>query len=363
MKKILQITGTLDKHGTQMFIMSVLRNIDRSAYQFDFLIGAKTDNGFEKEVEELGSQIFVIPFGRIGFLKNFRKLKKFFRKATQEYDAIHYHANSFCSLEVLVLAKFCGVRKIITHAHNSSTDGALNKLLHKVYKRFVNHIATDWLACSATAKHWGYSGSKIENRVIVVNNPINLEEYDYNEQARLRIRENWNCQDGLVLGTVGRLSAVKNQKFLLKVLEKLLKYYPLTKLVIVGEGELRGEIEKSICEEGLEGKVILTGQQDNVAELLNAFDIFLLPSLHEGFPFVALEAQANGLPCIFSESISSEVLLTENSIKCSIEECPEVWAKKIIGMISNRHKLTDRAKLQPFSIENAIAILEAKYAQ
>lgn len=362
MKKILHITGTLHKHGTQKFIMSILRGIDRSDFQFDFLVESRVKDGYEVEAEALGARIYCIPFSRLGFIKNFAILKSFFKEKAPEYDAIHYHATSFCAIEVLFLAKYCGVKNIIVHSHGSLTDGWHNRVMHSLYKQFIHKVADKWLACSEPAKDWGYKSTKAENGALIVKNPIELADYGFNLDKRKRIREELGLANDFVIGTIGRLSVEKNQAFLIKVLAEIKNIIPDTKLVLVGDGELYENLQRTAAQSGVADSVIFTGFRDDAADIINGFDFLALTSINEGFPFVALEAQANGLPCLFSSAITREVLLSDNSGFESLDNAPSVWAKKITAMKGPRASVKDNYALGEYSVQNTVKTMIEIYS-
>lgn len=361
MKRILQITGSLEKHGTQTFIMNVFRRVNKDKLMFDFLVEHPTLNGFEEEAKSHGADIFILPFSRLSFLKNYRKLNKFFKEKASEYDAVHYHSNSFCSLEVLFLAKKYGIKKIILHCHNSNTEGTLNRLLHKFYKTFLTGISTVWLACSDSAKLWGYGGTKIFDKAKVIRNCIDFEKFAYNPDVRQIVRKEWDAEDEIVFGTVGRLTKVKNQDFLIDVLLDLKNRGNESKLVLIGDGELRDDLEAKAKALGVANNVIFTGQRDDIGRLLNGIDVFVLPSLYEGFPFVAVEAQSNGLPCIFSTNISPEVILSDNSVMLPIENNSTEWADEIVKRCHSRVEVMGNKKIEQYFLENTLSTLEDIY--
>lgn len=362
MKKILHITGTLHKHGTQKFIMSVLRGIDNTNYKFDFLVERRVNDGFEDEAEALGAEIYCIPFTRLGFVKNFSKLKSFFEEKASEYDAVHYHAISFCAIEVLMLAKTCGIKNIIVHSHCSSTDGWHNRLMHHVNKKIIHKVANKWLACSELAKDWGYKSTKAEKDALIVKNPIVLRDYEFNQNKRNQVRKELNIENDFVIGTIGRLSVQKNQGFLIRILAEVQKIIPNAKLVLVGDGELLEALQQLALQLGVADSIVFTGFRDDAADLMNGFDIFVLTSIHEGFPFVALEAQANGLPCLFSSTITREVLLSDNSGFESLNNPPAVWAQKIASMNGPRASVKDNTLLSEYSVQNTVKTITEIYS-
>lgn len=364
MKRVLIITGQLAKNGTETFIMNVWRKIDKKSFHFDFLVGKHVNDGYEFEAQNLGAKIYAIPFSRIGFVKHLKELCLFFKKHAKEYDAIHYNANSFCSLEILILAKQYGIKDIIVHAHNSQTTGIHNIVLHKFYRHFIDKIASKYIACSDLAKIWGYAGTSAYNKVRIIPNGIDLNKYMFNPKIRETKRKELGLTDEFVIGTVGRLVTVKNHSFLIDVFIEILSQINNAKLIIVGIGELKDSLEAKVEKLGIKNKVIFTGLRHDVPQLLNAFDSFVLPSLYEGLPFVGIEAQANGLQTFISSSVSSQIILTNNIHLLSLNEPPKRWADNILKYnTANRNIDIEHCKINDYSIDKTITMLEDVYTK
>lgn len=362
MKQILQITGQLAKNGTETFIVNLLNNINRSKYHFDFLVGREMQGGYYEEVRKLGSDIHVIPFTRLGLLKNWKKINKFFKENANKYDAVHFHGNSFCSLEVLLLAKHYGIKNIIVHAHNSKTFGFYNKILHKLYRHYIDKIATYYLACSDLAREWGYKGSIVYNKSVVIPNGIDLIKYRYDEDLRKQARREFMIGNGLVIGTVGRLTEVKNQTFLIDIFNIIFKNKPDSYLMIIGDGELKEELKQKVKDLHIEKNVIFTGVRSDVPFLLNALDAFVLPSLYEGLPFVGIEAQANGLPTFISDNVSKQIVLSSNTHLLNLSTDSGGWAKYIMEHVNVGRTIDDSVSgLKEFSISKTVRIMECIY--
>ena len=100
--------------------------------------------------------------------------------------------------------------------------------------------------------------------------------------------------------------------------------------MLVGDGDLRPEIEQKVRDLGLSEKVIFTGVRSDVNDLMQGMDVFLFPSLYEGLPVTMVEAQASGLKCIISDKVPLECKMTENVVVVKLEESPQKWAKEIL---------------------------------
>lgn len=361
MIRILQITAQLERNGTETFIMNVFRNIDRSKFQFDFLINSPSHNGYYNEACNLGARIYYIPSRKKGYIKYLKELNSFFKKHSHEYDAVHFNGNSFTSIEALYFAKIYGIKQIIAHSHNSKTSGIHNVILHKINRIFIPKIATSFLACSDLALKWAYSRSIIKTARII-HNGIDLNKYKFDQNLRKQKRDELNIGKELVIGTIGRLTEVKNHTFLIDIFSEILKIQSEAILIIVGNGKLKQALVDKTKDLNIEDRVILTGERDDVPELLNAFDAFVLPSLYEGLPFVGIEAQANGLPTFISENVSKQIILTDKVFLLSLDEKPKYWANYILNHIDYiRDNLSKNIK--NFSIVNTVRELEKIYSK
>ena len=327
--RILQIVGGMDMGGIENFIMNVYRNIDRAKVQFDFFIHNDKDAIFENEIKELGGKIFKIPHitksGHSSYIKN---LKKFFQEH-REYKVIHCHRDELNGL-VLKEAKKNNVKVRISHSHNAYPK--YNSLLGKLYKKYylsqINKYATERFACSQIAGEWMYGKN---TKFKVINNGIDVTKYTFNEKIRKLKREELKLKENeIAVGHIGRLVLQKNHKFLIEIFNELLKVNNNYKLFLIGEGELKEEIENKIKELKIENKVIFLGIRKDVNELLQGFDMFVFPSFHEGLPVTLVEAQGAGLKCFISDSITREIDLECGLTEfISLEKSPKEWAEII----------------------------------
>lgn len=339
MVRVLQIVDSMDMGGIQTFIMNVYRHIDRTKIQFDFLIFRLYEQKFEKEIIHMGGKVYKIPGRKAGLLKNLMALKDFYRNH-KEYKIVHYHTSSLSYLTPLVIAQKEGITKRILHSHNTKNSGSfVHRILHEIHKSQVKKIVTDYLACGELAADWMYRGTGCREKAIVIANGIDVRAYAYDEDKRLKIRKEFHVsEDCLVIGNVGRFADSKNHEFLISIFSELSKRVSNTVLLLVGDGELRSQIEKKVEEEQLKNQVIFCGVRNDVDALLQAMDIYIMPSLYEGFPVSAVEAQAAGLPCYISDMVTKEVLINPNVKQISLSRSPSEWADNIL--ISN-NRYTD----------------------
>lgn len=342
MIRVLHIASSLDRNGTETFIMNVYRNIDRSKVQFDFLVCKITEEGYEREARELGARIYHYHPRRDGLTKHFKSLYSFFRKHADEYDVVHYNSNSFTSALPLRMAKYFNVGIRVAHSHSTSTRGKHHRILHRLNRLKIGSLATHYLACSEAGRKWGFWGTKAYRDSAVVNNGIELEKFKFDEDERKAVRKELGLQDKFVVGHVSNFLPVKNHPFMLEILRELKKQIPETILLFVGDGHRRPIVEKAVKEQGLEDSVIFTGMRPDVNRLMQGMDAFLFPSLFEGLGLAAVEAQAMGLPVFASDVLPEETAVTDFIQYLSLESSAREWAEKIAAV---RDQKTDRENI------------------
>ncbi|SDN15889.1 glycosyltransferase family 1 protein [Acetanaerobacterium elongatum] len=333
MVRVLHIVFSMNRGGIETILMNIFRNIDRSKLMFDFLVHTKEDCAYDEEIRALGGRIYSVPSRRAGLLKNRRALDAFF-KAHPEYKIVHQHVSSMSYVEPLKAAKRAGVPVRIIHVHGTSEGASwLHVPLHYLNRLGVKRLATHYFACSDLAARWLYGARQFRAKeYCIINNGTQPESFVFNPETRERIREELHLQNKFVIGLVGRFHYLKNHIYLLDAFSKLHERAPDAVLLLVGDGELREEITSHIQALGLEAAVVLTGMRPDVPEVLQAIDVFCMPSFHEGLPLSVIEAQGAGLPCLLSDTITKQVAITDLVQYLSIKRPPEDWAEKLMQM-------------------------------
>lgn len=335
MKRVLQIMGGLKRGGLETFAMNIYRSIDRSEIQFDFLLTQVVGGDYEEEAKSMGANIYHLPARNKGYKAYRKALDDFFREH-HDYIAIHEHISSLTSIEPAYYAKKYGIPVRIFHSHSSSIQKSLrlhwvHTILHYLNKPKVHSYATHYLGCSDKALDWMYKYTGVRSGALMVNNGIDCEQYAFKKNVRAEVRKEFCIDaDDFVIGHVGRFIPLKNQGFLVDIVDELHKTMPSAKLLLVGEGDTMDEIKAKVSDKGLEKSVIFTGVRSDVARLMQAMDIFVMPSWFEGLPVSLVEAQAAGLPVVASESISHDSDITENILFKSINESVEEWVESIV---------------------------------
>ena len=174
-----------------------------------------------------------------------------------------------------------------------------------------------------------------DSNYTVINNGIDIDKFSFKDDKRKEIRSKLGINNNFVLGNIARLSPVKNHDFILQIFNEVLKEKDNAKLVLIGEGILEKQIRNKINEMGIQHQVLLLGKRNDVHELLSALDMFLFPSIFEGYSNAVLEAQTSGLPCLISSSIPKDVVLSRDCLQLPLNLSAKHWAKVLLKFNTN----------------------------
>ncbi len=329
--RVLQVVEAMDQAGTETWLMHVLRNIDRSSFNIDFVVSS-TSNHYADEIRSLGSQIFTCKYPN----QPWRYAKQFGRvlQTHGPYDIVHCHLHHYSGL-VMRSAHRAGVPMRIAHSHSdTSVEQWHASLLRRAYlrlmERWIQVYATHGIAVSQLAASALFGkGWMLDQRWQIIHCGIDLSPF-YPSKVPSALRDQLGIPaNAFVLGHVGRFVPVKNHQLLIRMMQVLSEKDPGAYLLLVGDGPLRVEIEDEAQRYGVRSKIIFTGLRNDIAALLtDCIDVFVMPSLYEGLPLAGLEAQAAGLPCIFSKTITDELTIYPPLVKrLSIQEEPTAWAE------------------------------------
>lgn len=358
--RVLHILDGLNRGGAESFILNTYRFMDREQVQFDFLLRNHEGNVYADEVSTLGGRIYYLPPFPKRLFANLQALRAFLKKHN-EYTVIHLHANSLIYVFPLLLAKRYGVPCRILHAHNAKTSNPVARVVHYLFRVWVPRAATHYFACSTTAARWMLN--KLSNRASILPNAISVDSFAFQADTRNRTRKALNVENKFVLGHIGRFEEQKNQSFLIDILSMLVKKRSDAVLVLVGDGRLRLSLERKAKEIGLSDKIVFTGARADVADLLQAMDVFVFPSRFEGLGIVVIEAQASGLPCVISDAVPDEAKITGLVHVHSLQASAEEWAETILTYNPriNRQDVGPLVKSAGYDIPAAAAWLQAFY--
>lgn len=326
--RVLNLFTIMDRGGAETMVMNYYREIDRSKVQFDFLVHRDRPGVYEQEIKELGGKIFRMPPIRPGrFIRYYYQMRLFFR-AHPEYTIIHAHMSELACLAFFAAYKE-GVNVRICHAHNAPHGWDYKIPIKNIFKVAMRPYITHMFSCGIEAGNWLY-GKNNQDRFIYMHNAINVSSYRYNPEKRESLQQKLGLIDKLVIGHVGRFTKQKNHTFLLEIMHSLVIINPDTILLLVGEGPLENVLREQVKEKGLSEHVRFMGLREDVNDLLQVMDVFLMPSLYEGVSVALLEAQTSGLLCIVSAEQPKEVIITDQVYRLSLQRSPAKWAEYIL---------------------------------
>lgn len=335
MVHVLEVIGKRPVGGVGTVMLNYQKYINEEKVQMDYLIFGEESELFDRQVEKLGSKVYLYPaLSGLHMSKTKKYMEKFLFEHMDYYDIIHLHAPNMAFL-IFPVAKKYGITTCIVHSHatlyaENKVKAIRNQILWEFGKRAGRKVNLQFIGCSDAAGKFLFKNRKY----LVLKNAIEKDAYCYDEQLREIIRKQelvekgWN-EDTLVVGNVGRMSQQKNQIFLIDIFKQVKMMWPNSVLWLVGDGEKRAEIEQKVKDAHLEADVQFFGMIDNTKELYQAMDVMVMPSLFEGLPMVGVEAQASGLPCVLSDTITREVDIA-NATYLSLKDEPAVWAEAVI---------------------------------
>ena len=356
--RVLQVVGILNCGGAESMIMNLYRNIDREKVQFDFIVHSNEEGMYDREVKALGGMIYHCPRFSGKNLTVYRKWWKCFFQEHPEYQVLHSHMRSYAALYFPIASKF-GIKTII-HSHSTSNGDGIQALVKNVMQMPLRYQADYLMACSQIAGIWLY-GEKACNssKYVFLPNAVDVEKYKMNDVIRSQYRKELGVEEKLVFGHIGRFHESKNHPFLLKVFAEIYKKNKNAVLLLIGDGELRGMVEETIKELQIGEAVILLGLRRDVAELLQAIDMLLFPSVWEGLPVTVIEAQAAGVPCIISDNITTDVDITELVHRLPITDTTN-WEKLALSGLQKKD-VSEEVKQSGFDVKESAKMLQTFY--
>ncbi len=320
--RVLHICQRMESAGVQSFLMNMYRNIDKSKVKFDFLVHYKENQFYDEEIEKNGGKIYKLSVREdYNLFKYLRELDFFFK--THKYDIVHGHMDTL-GFFYLKYAKKYNVPIRIAHAHTDSVQNGIKKIPRLLMIKLYGKNANYHFACSQDSGKFMF-----KDNFKIFRNGIDTQKFIYNEDIRKKVRTKFKIDDKFVIGNVGRLHVVKNQEFIFKIIKELKKLIPNIFLLLIGDGELESYLKNKIMEYKIEENVLILKNRNDVNELYQAMDLFVLPSLFEGIPLVGIEAQTAGLPCIFSDKVNNELSITNNCHFIALDNIEE-WKTKIL---------------------------------
>ena len=355
--RVLQVVTHMERGGLESTLMNYYRHIDRERVQFDFLVHRQERAAFDDEIESLGGKLYRLP-RLVPWSEGYLAALNHFFDEHPEYKIVHVHQDCLSSV-ILRAAAQHNIPVRIAHSHNANQDKNLKYPIKLWYKRSIPKYTTNLFAGGKDAGAWMFGGAPYQ----IINNAIDATAYSFNPKKRIEMRHQLGLADKLIIGHVGRFNPQKNHPFLLDIFAALLRKEPNAVLLLVGGGEDMLKIQAKAHALGIAEHVRFLGVRSDVADLMQAMDVFVFPSLYEGLGIVLIEAQAAGLPCVVSDTIPREAYLTDLVTAEKLSSSVEAWAEKILAKraiprIDRRAEIaahdfditTEAVKLQEFYI-------------
>lgn len=364
--RILQAFVANDKGGLTGYICQNYRFINRNKVQFDFLTFEDEKLDFEDEFIDMGARFYHIsrPSHPISYAKSLKSILN-----QTEYAAVHFNM-SYANFILIIIARWIGAKKIIMHSHSTAIDDRRDSIrfakiiIHKLGRYLMNYMADEYLACSSLAAKWMYPGSILQSKHYhMARNAIDVSKYNYNPHVRDDIRRKLKINDDtFVIGHVGRFTYQKNHEFLINVFKKVHQKVNDSVLLLIGEGPDEGVIKQKVKELKLNNNVMFLGRRNDVPKLFQAMDCFVLPSRFEGLPIVGIEAQAAGLPCVFSTAITAEASVSDEVVFTSLDDMSH-WISNILATSTKQRKACEKSCLDAagYNIQSEIKKIESLY--
>jgi len=325
-RKVLHILGSLNVGGAETMVMNVYRGLDQNRVQFDFLVNGLEKGYYEGEIEERHGKIYHVSRKSECYWKYLKEMYSVVHR--NSYEITHIHSeNSFLAFVDLVICKLAGTKRVVVHSHTTMDyrGGKLAKLSPH-FSKILNRCADVKVSCGSAAAIWLFGQ---EEGVEIIPLPVDCEKYRLAIKKQNELKQKNDLLGCTVYAHTGSFSKVKNHKFLIEVFSELCKINPKSHLILMGDGELRPEIEQQICDMKLQNRITLYGVVSDIDEKLALADYFIFPSLFEGFPTAVLEAQAAGLNCFLSNTITEKVAISDLVHFMSLKDDAKKWAHDI----------------------------------
>lgn len=356
--RVLQIMGIVNNGGVEAVIMNYYKHIDKSKVQFDFVVHRGANPEYLATVRSMGATVYEITPYTSNILKFTYEIYRIIKG--NNYQIVHSNMNSLSGFSLLA-AYIAGAKVRILHNH--TTDNAaegLRTTLKRILRPFAKVFANTYWACSNLAAEWMYGKEAVkQGKVTVINNAVDLEKFAFNPGKRGELRKQLDLEGKFVIGHVGRFMKQKNHDFLIDVFAEVAERNKEAVLLLIGDGKLRDAVWHNVARLGLQDKVKLLGVRNDVPDLYNVMDVFVLPSFYEGLPVVGVEAQMAALPCFFSTEVTAEARLVDSTKYIALAAGAEAWADAICD-ITGKHRELGRG-IEQYDIRVQAKRLEKMY--
>jgi glycosyltransferase involved in cell wall biosynthesis len=275
-------------------------------------------------------------------------------------DIIHLHLGSFGFWGVNRTANKYALKhkiKIFNTSHNEPAIhfGPINKR-YLLKQKNIRHIALHEAMRDEIKAMFSLDNTK------EIKNGIDIDRFKHPLKSRKQMRSELGiAPDGFLIGNIGRMAAQKNHSFLLRIFAKVVEQKANAHLLLVGDGDLADAVHRQIAELHLQKNVTILSNRQDIPELLNAMDVFVLPSLYEGLGIVLIEAQAVGIRCVVSERVPRDAFVTNKIVSLHLENPVSDWCEAILNdkmagdIIENR--------LEEYDMRKVVKTLQALYLE
>ena len=349
MIRVLHVLSSLGGGGVESMLYNYYTHLNRDEIQFDFIVHGEKVGMLEEKFLEMGSKIYHVKPKKEGLLQNLSQIKRIIYSQPR-YDVVHCHQN-LMSFVPLYFAKKAGINARIAHSHTTfSGKGTGREFINSVFRFLLKINANQFFACSVDAAKCLFGEKKyIEDKVDIIPNAIDESFYRFNPLIRNKVRRELHIEDKFVIGHVGRFSKEKNQKFVLQIFKEIYQLNKNSVLLLIGDGELEQETKQLASSFSASKNIVFLGLRKDVNCILQAMDCFILPSLHEGFGIVLLEAQAAGLKCFASTAVPKETNVAGLVDFLELSAGSNHWADCILNY---QHGYERKAQTQKFIASN-----------
>lgn len=364
-KSIIHITTWRTRGGIASVLKNIEVNRDSNLFRYVYLYAEDDkDSLFDMFMRNRNNEVVVLPkiTFPLGLIKYICEAYKFYKRNAKDIAIVHVHTPNIAIVHFFLAWKF-GIKIRIAHSHNTRYSdnwlkGICNYLLICPIKMFI----TDRIACGNDAAIFLFGKHNL-SKTYIFHNAIDTAKFQFSVDRRKNKRKELNLSDNLVFGHVGNMLKQKNHSFLIDVFASIKKRYSNAVLLLVGDGALRDDLQKKVNQLGLEDSVRFLGQRDDVADILMALDVFLFPSLFEGFPVSLVEAQCAGLPCLVSDTITQEVAITDLIHFLPIHEGAEaLWVKELERIkLDSRRDYSQVLQTAGYDLPKEVKALETHY--
>ena len=366
--RILQIFGEpFSNGGQESYILNMYQHMDRTRMQFDIFTPFTIRNEARRELfESLDGHIWAAgrPFNEDNNRYFREEVDTFLRE--HHYAIVHIHSGSTYALMIgSKLARRYGAKNVIVHSHCGGFVNLKYKVVRVLSRRALLKYPTTYYACSHLAARWKFPTPIIKKqRYTVLKNAVDTRLIHFDPTVREQYRSDMGLENQLVIGHVGRFAVQKNHRFLVEIFKELVQLRPDARLLLAGEGILEEEIRQLVHTYGLDEHVQFLGIRRDVAQLMNAFDVFLLPSFFEGLPVVGVEAQATGLPVVTSTGVTPELPLPDLAQYIPLDESPRAWAEQVIAAADQPRRNTTQEIIDcGYDVQVAAHYMQTRYEE